>query len=91
MPLPNIIKTVQTIRALSSAQEFGFKICSGEKTGQKKKKKKKQKKKTRQELFLFHAALLIDLMMSLLKFYQIISNSVGESLHKISASGEIST
>ena len=81
MPLPNIIKIFQTIKKLWSAQKFGLDICSGEIT----------RKRTKQELSFLHETLLHELIYVPTQYFQIISNSMGYGLHKILASGDIST
>ena len=81
MPLPNIIKIFQTIKLLS-AQELGFEIYSGEIT---------RKKKQKQELSFLHVALLLDLKNVPRNYHQILTYYGSYDLHKISASGDIST
>ena len=79
MPLRNIIKIFQTNKKLWNAQEFGYGIHSGKIT----------RKRTEQELSFLHVTLLLDPIYVPIKYYQIISNSMGERLHKISVSGYI--
>ena len=67
MPVPNIIKIFQTIEKLWSTQEFGLEICSGQIT----------RKKTKQKLSFLHETLLLDPIYVPMKYYQIISNSIG--------------
>ena len=67
MPVPNIIKIFHINKNLLSAQDFCFKILSGEIT----------RKRTQYELFFLHAAFLLDLVYVPTIYYQIISNSVG--------------
>ena len=43
------------------------------------------------KLSFLHAIYLLDLIYVPTKNYQVISNSMGDGLHKISASGELST
>ena len=69
MPVPNIIKIFQIIKELWSAQEFVFEIHLEEIT------RKKEQSKICQ--FFLHATLLLDLIYDPIKYYQIISKSMG--------------
>ena len=89
MPLPNIIKIVQTIKKIWSTQEFGLKIRSVEIIRKQQQKKKKKKKK--KQLSFLHETLLHDLIYAPTKYYQIISNSMEVMTCTSSVSGEIST
>ena len=81
MPLPNIIKIFQSIKKLLSAQELGFEIYSGEIT----------RKKQKHVLSFLHVALLFDLKNVPRNYHQILTYYGSYDLHKISASGDIST